>query len=229
MTNSSTVGPSPTIVPMYSWPGVKFLLNGGSPPMTAGGPWPITSRSVAQIATASIRMSTSATPGMGTGLSTRLSWPGSPSTHVFITFIFFLGSIIRFRGPKSTGAGAVAWKQGVYNLPFDYVVSQKQPLMNLGRLVCRTVPVLALPLIALAQDTTLSGTVRDNTGGVLPGVTVTATSEAQGTTFVGVTDERGLYRIVVRPGVFRVSAELAGFTTPQRPGTEILLGRAVTL
>jgi len=101
--------------------------------------------------------------------------------------------------------------------------------MKLGRLVCLTVAVLALPLIAFAQDTTLSGTVRDNTGGVLPGVTVTATNEAQGTTFVGVTDERGLYRIVVRPGVFRVSAELAGFTTPQRPGIEILLGRAVTL
>jgi hypothetical protein len=78
--------------------------------------------------------------------------------------------------------------------------------MKLGRLVCLTVAVLALPLIAFAQDTTLSGTVRDNTGGVLPGVTVTATNEAQGTTFVGVTDERGLYRIVVRPGVFRVSA-----------------------
>ena len=101
--------------------------------------------------------------------------------------------------------------------------------MKLGRLVCLTVAVLALPLVAFAQDTTLLGTVRDNTGGVLPGVTVTATNEAQGTTFEGVTDERGQYRIVLRPGVFRVSAELTGFSTPQRPGIEILLGRAVTL
>jgi hypothetical protein len=195
----------------------------------AGGPWAITSRSVAQIATASIRTSTSATPGVGYRLVDQAQFAGIPSTHAFIAFIFFLGYIIRFRGSKSIGAGPIACKQGVYNLAFDHVDCQKEALMKLGRLVCLTVAVLALPLIAFAQDTTLSGTVRDNTGGVLPGVTVTATNEAQGTTFVGVTDERGLYRIVVRPGVFRVSAELAGFTTPQRPGTEILLGRAVVL
>src|SRR5689334_6355417 len=39
------------------------------------------SRSVAQIATASMRTSTSARFGTGTGLSTSLSSPGSPSTH----------------------------------------------------------------------------------------------------------------------------------------------------
>jgi hypothetical protein len=101
--------------------------------------------------------------------------------------------------------------------------------MKFGRSVWLTVALLALPLVAHAQDTTLLGTVRDNTGGVLPGVTVTATNEAQGTTFVGITDERGLYRIVVRPGVFRITADLSGFTTAARPGIEILLGRQVTL
>ena len=63
--------------------------------------------------------------------------------------------------------------------------------MTFGRFVWLAVAgaVLALPLAAYAQDATLNGTVRDNTGGVLPGVTVTATHEAAGTTFVGVTDE----------------------------------------
>jgi hypothetical protein len=101
--------------------------------------------------------------------------------------------------------------------------------MTLKRSVILTIAILASPLAASAQDTTLSGTARDNTGGVLPGVTVTATNEAQGTTFVGVTDERGLYRIPVRPGVFRVTAELSGFNTAARPGIEVLLGRQVTL
>ena len=73
------------------------------------------------------------------------------------------------------------------------------------------------------------GAVRDNTGAVLPGVTVTATSEAQGTKYVGVTDERGLYRIIVRPDVYRVTAELLGFTTVTRQGVEILLGKQVAL
>ena len=42
------------------------------------------SRSVAQIATASIRTSTSATPGDGTGFSTGLSSSGSPRTQALM-------------------------------------------------------------------------------------------------------------------------------------------------
>ena len=45
--------------------------------------------------------------------------------------------------------------------------------------------LLALPLVAHVQDSTVTGNVRDNTGGVLPGVTVTATNEAQGTRLPG--------------------------------------------
>jgi hypothetical protein len=89
--------------------------------------------------------------------------------------------------------------------------------------------LLVLPLVAHAQDATVNGTVRDNTGAVLPGVTVTATHEAAGTTFVSVTDERGLYRVPVRAGVYRITAELPGFATVVRPGVELLLGRQVTL
>jgi hypothetical protein len=101
--------------------------------------------------------------------------------------------------------------------------------MKFGRLVGLTVALIALPLIARAQDATLLGTVKDNTGGVLPGVTVTAVNEASGISFVSVTDERGLYRVSVRAGVYKISAELAGFTTTVRPGVELLLGRQATL
>src|SRR5579885_1614426 len=66
---SSTAGPSLTTVPIYSWPIVKFLLNGNPPSTIAGRPCAMISRSVAQIATASIRTSTSAAPGCGTGFS----------------------------------------------------------------------------------------------------------------------------------------------------------------
>jgi hypothetical protein len=54
--------------------------------------------------------------------------------------------------------------------------------------------MLALPMIGYAQEATLNGTVTDSTGGVLPGVTVTALHEATGNTFVTVTDERGAFR-----------------------------------
>jgi hypothetical protein len=53
---------------------------------------------------------------------------------------------------------------------------------------------LFLPAIALAQDATVNGTVTDSTGGVLPGVTVTALHTATGNTFFAVTDDRGNYR-----------------------------------
>ena len=52
--------------------------------MEAGGPCQMISRSVAQIATASMRTSTSARFGTGTGFSVSDSYPGSPSTQAFI-------------------------------------------------------------------------------------------------------------------------------------------------
>ena len=82
--NSSTVGPSFTTVPMYSWPGVKPLLNGRPPSIIAGTPCLMTSISVAQTAIASIRTRTSARPGSGTGFSTSDNCSGSPRTQAFI-------------------------------------------------------------------------------------------------------------------------------------------------
>ena len=64
-----------------------------------------------------------------------------------------------------------------------------------------------LPSIAFAQEATLSGTVADTTGGVLPGVTISAVHEATGNTFVAVTDDKGAFRLPVRTGVHRVTVE----------------------
>ena len=89
--------------------------------------------------------------------------------------------------------------------------------------------ILALPIAGYAQEATLTGTVSDATGGVLPGVTVTATHEATGNTFVGVTDGTGRYRIPVRVGVFQIVAELPGFTTVTRPGIPLLLGQTAAI
>ena len=88
--------------------------------------------------------------------------------------------------------------------------------------------MLALPGIAYAQDAGVNGTVTDSTGGVLPGVTVTATNDATGNTFVGVTDGRGAFRIPVRVGSYRLTAELAGFATVARP-FDALVGQQITV
>src|SRR5262245_36907261 len=78
---------------------------------------------------------------------------------------------------------------------------------------------------ASAQEATMSGTVTDSTGGVLPGATVTAVHEASGNTFETVTDERGAFRIPVRIGVYRITAALSGFATVTRTGLEVLVGQ----
>src|SRR3954447_5376342 len=105
---SSTPGPSAATVPMYSWPGVQFLLNGKPPSIIAGGPWAITSRSVAQIATASMRTSTSARFGIGTGFSVSFSSPGSPSTQARIVS----GTGMSFAGFTPGGAYIVVFLLG---------------------------------------------------------------------------------------------------------------------
>ena len=85
--------------------------------------------------------------------------------------------------------------------------------------------ILGLAVPGYAQDAVLSGTVTDTTGAVLPGVAVTAVHEGSGNIFEAVADERGVYRIVVRPGVLRITTQLPGFATVTRDGLELLVGQ----
>ena len=97
-----------------------------------------------------------------------------------------------------------------------------------GRVALMFTLLALLPVGAWAQEATLSGTITDSTGGVLPGVTITATHTATGNTFVAVTDEKGGYRIPVRVGMFKVDAELPGFGTVTRQ-IDLLVGQTVVL
>jgi len=83
----------------------------------------------------------------------------------------------------------------------------------------RTLSVLAVLFIltftgAYAQQTTgiLQGRVADETGGVLPGVDITARNTDTGITRVAVSDDEGRYRLSqLSLGTYQVTAELAGF------------------
>jgi hypothetical protein len=89
--------------------------------------------------------------------------------------------------------------------------------------------ILLLPWAAHAQETNLSGTVTDATDAVLPGVTVTAVNTATGNSFVAVTDGEGRYRLpTLRPGVYKVTADLTGFNTVAQDGLELLVGQQGT-
>src|SRR5688572_10456345 len=84
--------------------------------------------------------------------------------------------------------------------------------------------LFGLPATGYAQDAAIVGTVTDSTGGVLPGVTITAVHEATGNTFTTVTDERGAYRLPVRVGNYRIYTQLSSFTSVSQ-SIQILIGQ----
>jgi hypothetical protein len=90
----------------------------------------------------------------------------------------------------------------------------------------------AAPLYAQAvQTSTLTGTVKDNSGGVLPGVTVTASSPSQvGGAQTSVTDSQGVYRFpALHPGIYQVDTALSGFKTVRQTGVTLQLGTTTTI
>src|SRR5215467_3578271 len=79
-----------------------------------------------------------------------------------------------------------------------------------------------LPTAAFAQAT-ITGTVKDASGAILPGVTVEASSPALiEKVRSAVTDGTGQYRIEnLRPGTYEVTFSLTGFSTFKREGVEL--------
>src|SRR5687768_2389465 len=93
-----------------------------------------------------------------------------------------------------------------------------KPARKMSWSLFAVVAALALPPLALAQSqaTTaeINGRVVDTQGGVLPGVTVTATNPETGYNRTVVTNEEGVFVLpLLPPGVYEVTVELAGFGT----------------
>ena len=89
--------------------------------------------------------------------------------------------------------------------------------------------MVALPVAAFAQEATITGTISDSTGGILPGVSITAVHEASGNTFEAVTNDRGAFRMAVRAGVYQINAMLPGFGAVMRRELEVLVGQQATV
>jgi outer membrane receptor for ferrienterochelin and colicin len=76
----------------------------------------------------------------------------------------------------------------------------------------------------------MSGKIADDTGAVLPGVTVTLTNLATNQARSTVTSAEGLYRFgALQPARYSLTAELAGFATYARPEITVNVGAAVDL
>jgi hypothetical protein len=80
------------------------------------------------------------------------------------------------------------------------------------------------------QNASVSGIVTDESKGVLPGVSVTATDLGTGRVSTATTNERGEYQILnLPPGRYSVVAELSGFGTATIPALELRVGQNATL
>lgn len=91
---------------------------------------------------------------------------------------------------------------------------------------------VGLSSAALAQEQTgsLHGTIYDDEGNVLPGVTVTLASRSMMGTKTYVTAETGAFRFpALPPGIYTITAAMPGFKTLTRGEIIIRVGKVVTL
>lgn len=93
-----------------------------------------------------------------------------------------------------------------------------------------TLVLFASPVLAQTGDGALRGYAKDESGAVLPGVTVTATSPELLQPVVYVTDSAGLYRLNnLPPGTYVITAELPGFAIVRREGILVRAGQTFAI
>src|SRR5579872_1676709 len=93
--------------------------------------------------------------------------------------------------------------------------------MKIGNRFCLVLAawmLLIAPAVVFAQTTgTIEGTITDQSGGTLPGVTVEATSPNLQGTRTATTGADGRFRFAsLPPGNYKVTATLSGFATVQK-------------
>jgi outer membrane receptor protein involved in Fe transport len=88
----------------------------------------------------------------------------------------------------------------------------------------------AVPALAQSATGSIEGTIVDQTGAVMPGVTITLTHTATGVVRTAVTDDNGVFRVPLLPvGIYDMTAELAGFLPRKEPEINLTIGQTVTL
>jgi carboxypeptidase family protein len=87
---------------------------------------------------------------------------------------------------------------------------------------CAVSVLLSAPAHAQVDTGTILGTVKDQSGGVVPGATVTITHEAQALTLTTVTRQDGTYIFTpIRTGTYAIEVDLTGFKKAGRRGVTV--------
>jgi Carboxypeptidase regulatory-like domain len=93
---------------------------------------------------------------------------------------------------------------------------------GIGFLALTFSAVLSASATAQVDTGSMTGTVKDQSGAIVPGATVTITHEGQGLTLTSVTREDGTYIFTpIRTGAYRIDVELQGFKKEARRGITV--------
>src|SRR5581483_5026561 len=128
---------------------------------------------------------------------------------------------------RNHGSGRLHPRFRYANIPsfHEPAVSRGGVLMKLLRIGLFVLSgLMFVPVLALARATSsIAGVVRDTSGGVMPGVTVEASSPALiEKTRTAVTDADGQYKLInLSPGTYTVTFSLEGFSTVKREGVQL--------
>ena len=88
----------------------------------------------------------------------------------------------------------------------------------------------ALTSPAFAQQGQINGVITDSSGGVVPGVTVTAVESQTGLSREALSGANGRYNFPsMRPTTYEITAALAGFRTVRRTAIELQANQALTV
>ena len=85
--------------------------------------------------------------------------------------------------------------------------------------------LIAFPAYAQVTGATLSGTVVDSTGGVVPGAKLSVKNTATGIVHEVMSDSSGLYLVPnLLPGRYEITVAAAGFSTERETGIVLSVG-----
>ena len=97
-------------------------------------------------------------------------------------------------------------------------------------LVALAAAIVDSPARAQSATGSIEGSIVDQTGAAMPGVTVTTVHLATGVTRTTVSDENGVFRLLLLPvGVYDLTADLSGFASRKLPEITLTVGQTVTL
>ncbi|HEX9163568.1 MAG TPA: TonB-dependent receptor [Thermoanaerobaculia bacterium] len=102
--------------------------------------------------------------------------------------------------------------------------------IRLSLLVSFLLAVAPIALFGQSSNGSISGSIADDSGAALPGVTVSATNVATGVERSTISNDKGHYQIaLLPPGNYKVTAELSGFQQLTRDRIVVNVGTDVTL